>query len=143
MNKYAETSVFDIFKSRRFITAIATVIVLFVIGLIPGLEPYRDAMIQGVVIVAVVVILGYSGEDIVRELRSARALVEGIDLALVKAGDEAAETEDPTDDLIVDIVEAVIAGLKDAGVLWRPDVPLPPGESGPIPEQPELKPAEG
>lgn len=129
-----EKSFTDVFKSRRFISAVAMILVMLFVAWIPALEAYEQALIDATVAVGLALILGYTAQDVFAEISKSRAIRVAVDDRLDKWEDSAEATEDPADDLAVQVARAVVDAMIAAGVLWRPDIPTDPE---PDPEQQE------
>jgi len=58
----------DIFKSRRFWSAVVGIVVMVVVALVPELAQYQDTIIAALVAIFGILIGGYTAEDVARRL---------------------------------------------------------------------------
>lgn len=56
----------DIFKSRRFWTAVGSLIAMVIVAFVPELESVQETLVVATVIIAGFLIGGYSAEDVFR-----------------------------------------------------------------------------
>lgn len=70
-----EKQIWDVFKSKRFWTLLASLAALFVTALVPELEDVQAELITAIAALGVVVVAGYSLQDAAREMYNPLALL--------------------------------------------------------------------
>lgn len=59
----------EIFKSRRFWSAVLGLLFMVLVSFVPALEPYRDTLIAAATVVIGLLIGGYAAEDVAEAWR--------------------------------------------------------------------------